>query len=67
MRRVGVLIPETESDPEGQRRITAFRVGLRELGWAEGRNVRIDYRWGARTSDLLSAYAAELVSQTPEV
>ena len=66
MRRVGVLMPASESDPEGQQRITAFQRGLDELGWRQGRNVHIDYRWGARTPDLLSGYAAELVNLTPE-
>jgi len=39
MRRIGVLMPFTERDPEGQTRVTAFREGLQKLGWTEGRNI----------------------------
>ena len=45
VRRVGVLIALTENDPEGQLRAQAFRQGLQQLGWIEGRNLHIDYRW----------------------
>jgi putative ABC transport system substrate-binding protein len=45
MRRIGVLMGSAESDQEGQARVAAFREGLRKLGWAEGRNIQIDYRW----------------------
>ena len=45
MRRIGVLMAYAESDPEGQARVAAFREGLQKLGWAEGRNIRIDTRW----------------------
>ena len=47
MRRIGVLMSLAESDPEAQARVAAFREGLQKLGWAEGRNVRIDIRWAA--------------------
>ena len=46
MRRIGVLNPFGENDPEVQANITAFRQALQKLGWTDGRNVRIDYRWG---------------------
>jgi putative ABC transport system substrate-binding protein len=46
MRRVGVMIVDAENDPEGQARIAVFRRGLQEVGWMEGRNLLIDYRWG---------------------
>jgi hypothetical protein len=46
MRRVGVLLPFTADDPEGQARLMAFVQGLQQLGWAVGTNVRIDARWG---------------------
>ena len=45
MRRIGVLMGYAESDPEGQACVAAFREGLQKLGWAEGRNIRIDTRW----------------------
>ena len=45
MRRVGVLMSLAADDPEGLARVTAFAQGLQELGWRDGRDVRIDYRW----------------------
>jgi putative ABC transport system substrate-binding protein len=45
MRRVGVLMPSAESDPEYQGSVASFRDALVKLGWVEGRNLRIDYRW----------------------
>ncbi len=45
LRSIGVLMPYAESDRDGQAFITAFREGLQKLGWTEGRNIRIDYRW----------------------
>jgi hypothetical protein len=47
MRRIGVLMASAESDGEGQAYIGAFREELQKLGWTEGRNIRIDYRWSA--------------------
>jgi putative tryptophan/tyrosine transport system substrate-binding protein len=67
MRRIGMLIANAESDPEGQIRAAAFRQDLQKLGWTEGRNIRIDYRWGAAEPDLARAYAAELVALAPDV
>src|SRR5215467_7456788 len=46
-RRIGVLMALAADDPESSRRLTAFVQGLQELGWSEGRNVRIDVRWSA--------------------
>jgi putative tryptophan/tyrosine transport system substrate-binding protein len=43
--QIGVLMGVAESDPEGQARITAFRQGLAGLGWADGRNLHLEYRW----------------------
>jgi len=47
VRRLGVLMSTGERDPETQLRVGAFREGLQKLGWAEGHNLQIDYRWGA--------------------
>ena len=49
VRRIGVLMNLASDDPEGQDRVAAFMQGLQESGWAVGRNVRVDYRWGAVT------------------
>jgi len=47
MRRIGVLMNLASDDAEGQARLAAFHQGLQQLGWTVGRNVQIDYRWGA--------------------
>jgi putative ABC transport system substrate-binding protein len=67
MRRIGVLMGFAESDPEGQALVAAFREGLEKLGWAENRNVRIDYRWTALDKELMQRFAKELVALQPEV
>jgi len=67
MRRVGVLESRAADDPEGQARLAVFAQGLQELGWTEGRNVRIDYRWAAANADRFRTYAAELVALAPDV
>ena len=66
MRRIGVLMSTAADDPEGQARIAAFVQGLRELGWSDGRNVRIDGRWGGGDPDHIRRYAAELVALAPD-
>jgi putative ABC transport system substrate-binding protein len=66
MRRVGVLMHMAADDPDGQARVAVFLQGLQELGWTDGRNVRIDYRWAAADADRYR-YAAELVALAPEV
>ena len=65
VRRIGVLMGTEEGEPEGQSRIAAFRQGLRELGWVDGRNIQIEYRWSSGPRQ--AAYAAELVGIDPEV
>ena len=67
MRRVGVLEARTADDPEAQARLAALLQGLQELGWTDGRNVRIDYRWAAADADRSRTYAAELVAVAPDV
>jgi putative ABC transport system substrate-binding protein len=66
MRRVGVLMA-TADDAEGRLRIAAFREGLQKLGWVEGRNVQIDYRWASGDIERAKVYAGELVRLTPDV
>jgi putative ABC transport system substrate-binding protein len=67
MRRIGVLTPLAADDPETQARNAAFLQGLQELGWTVGRNVQLDYRWGARDADRIRKHAAELVALAPDV
>jgi putative ABC transport system substrate-binding protein len=67
MKHLGVLMNETADNPEAQNRFAAFLQGLQEAGWAVGRNLRIDIRWGAGDVDRLRRYAAELVSLAPDV
>jgi putative ABC transport system substrate-binding protein len=67
MRRVGALISAAESDQGGQARLAAFQHGLEKLGWTDGRNVRIDTRWGGFGNDRMRTFAAELVGLRPDV
>src|SRR5262249_45266398 len=67
MRRVGFLTASRENDPEAQANSEAFRLELSRLGWMDGRNIRIDYRWAADTGDQLGIFAAQLVSLKPDV
>ena len=66
MRRIGVLMHVPESDPDGQARLTAFAESLKELGWAEGSNLRLDVRWGPNDPDRYPRQAAELVAMAPD-
>ena len=67
IRRVGMLINLSETDLEAQRLVTAFREGLTQLGWVDGRNLRIDYRWAAGDVGRIKAFARELVELSPEI
>ena len=67
MRRIGVLMHLPENDPEAQARMRAFLQGLQQLGWTEGRKLRIDYRFGAADVDRGRRYAAELIALAPDV
>jgi putative tryptophan/tyrosine transport system substrate-binding protein len=66
MRRIGVLEPLAVDDPEALARVTAVAQGLQQLGWTAGRNVRIDYRWGAGDPDRIRQQAAELAALAPD-
>ena len=61
MRRIGVLMGIAESDPARQSFVTAFTEALQELGWSSGRNIRIEYRWGAGDAERIRNFARELV------
>jgi len=67
VRRIGVLTPFAADDTESMARIAAFLQGLGDLGWAVGRNVRIDYRWSAGDPDRIRKDAMELVALAPDV
>ena len=67
MRRIGVLMSVAADDPQAQARVAAFVQGLQQLGWTDGRNVRIDTRWFASNEADTRKYAAELVALAPDV
>jgi putative tryptophan/tyrosine transport system substrate-binding protein len=67
MHRIGVLMGFAESDREGQTFVAAFRDGLQKLGWAEGRNIQIEYRWTALDKELIQRFAKELVALQPDL
>ena len=66
MRRIGVLEPLAVDDPEALARVTAFAQGLQQLGWTDGRNIRIDIRWAAGNADEIRKQASELVGLAPD-
>ena len=67
MRRIGVLISLAEDDPQAQARLRAFVNALRQMGWTDGGNARIEVRWAAASADRIRRYAAELVGLAPDV
>jgi putative ABC transport system substrate-binding protein len=67
VRRIGVLMSLAEVDPETKRRIGAFLERLRQLGWADGGNAQINYRWGGGNPNDIRRYAAELAALAPDV
>jgi putative ABC transport system substrate-binding protein len=67
MRRIGVLLPFDEKDPVIKSRISAFTQALAELGWADGRNMRMDVHWGHGDIDQIGALAKELVALRPDI
>ena len=67
MRRLGLLLNLSENDVEAQRLVKAFREGLAQLGWADGRNLRIDYRWTDGDVGRIKTFAKELVDLLPDI
>jgi ABC-type uncharacterized transport system substrate-binding protein len=67
VRRIGVMISLAENDPEAQANAAALRDGLAKLGWTEGRNIRIDYRWGVGDPARARAAVKELLALSPDV
>src|SRR5215472_9110247 len=67
MRRIGVLMGYPERDPQAQANVTALLRGLQNLGWVEGRNVQIDYRWAGGDPDKARTFARELIATMPDV
>jgi len=66
-RRIGILSNKRSDDPEGQDEVAAFIAVLDARGWRLGRNLQIDYRWGAGNGELYRSYAVELVKQAPDL
>jgi putative ABC transport system substrate-binding protein len=67
VQRIAVMLAFNVGDPEAQPLIAAFKKGLQDLGWVEGRNIDFDYRWPAADPELTRAHAAELVRTIPSV
>jgi putative ABC transport system substrate-binding protein len=67
VRRIGVLMPYDENDPLGQARYSAFAQALADLGWTDGRNVRMDLRWGGDDINRIRALVRELVGLQPDI
>src|SRR5262245_57703443 len=67
VRRIGVLMNLAPDDQEGRSRLVAFQEGLRQLGWIEGRNVRLDIRWGSGDAERFRTYSTELVALAPDL
>ena len=67
MRRVSVLLGTPENDPETKSRLRAFRLGMRDAGWVEGRNVQIEYRYAGTDRDTIRKHVEELIGLAPDV
>src|SRR5215510_8861703 len=67
VRRIGVLMGFDENDPEGKRRYSAFTQALADLGWTDGRNVRMDLRWGGGDINRIRPLAQELAGLQPDI
>jgi putative ABC transport system substrate-binding protein len=67
VRRIGVLMPGDENDPEWKNRLSALTKALADLGWTDGRNLRMDLRWAAGDTNRIRALAQELVGLQPDI
>ena len=67
VRRIGVLLSQAETDPEGKAQLSGFTQGLAELGWIDGRNLQMEIRWGRGDIDRIRTFAKELVVLQPDV
>jgi putative ABC transport system substrate-binding protein len=67
MKRVGVLLNFAATQPRGQAVLAVFVERLRQLGWSEGQNLRIEVRWNAGDAELAKIFAAQLVELMPDV
>ena len=67
VRRIGLLMTNVETDPHGQERVAAFRDGVRNLGWVEGRNLEILLRWSGGDVARIREYARELIRLEPDL
>ena len=66
-KRIGVLTVSAESDPEWHASLRAFLEQLHELGWEDGRNLQLEYRWAAGDVERMRAFARELVGKSPDI
>src|SRR5262245_40340734 len=67
VRRIGVLMPSDENEPVAKARLSAFMQALADLGWTDGRNVRMDLRWPGDDTNQIRALAHELVGLQPDI
>jgi putative ABC transport system substrate-binding protein len=67
MRRVSMLLGLSEKDPEAKTRLKAFLLGMRDLGWIEGRNVQVEYRFAGSNLESINKHVAELIRLSPDV
>jgi putative ABC transport system substrate-binding protein len=67
VRRIGVLMPGAETDPVWKARVSAFTQALADVGWTDGRNVRMELRWGGGDINRIRALAQELVGLQPDI
>ena len=65
--KIGMIMAFPESDPQAQPRVNAFLAALKELGWSDRDNIKMEYRWAAGEENRIRAAAADLVAQAPDV